>query len=135
MLNNLRYKISQFMAGRYGMDQFSQFLGWLAFVLIVIGMFSKKALFTYLTLAVIIYMYFRVLSKDHAKRFAENQKYLQLSAKARGYFTRTKYRISDLKTHHIYKCPTCKQKIRIPRGKGRIEISCPKCRTKFIKNS
>ena len=65
----------------------------------------------------------------------ENRKYLEITSKIRRRFTRDKNIVKQLKDYHIYSCPGCGQKIRIPRGKGRIEISCPKCHTKFVKNS
>ncbi|MCR4657657.1 MAG: hypothetical protein K5770_15740 [Lachnospiraceae bacterium] len=123
------------MIGRYGMDNLSQFLGWLSFILIVIEMFSRKAVLTYITLILIVILYYRTFSRNISKRYAENQKYLAFTTKARAYLSSRKRYLLELKTHHIYKCPSCRQKIRIPRGKGRIEISCPKCHTKFIKNS
>ncbi|MCR5107297.1 MAG: hypothetical protein K6B28_03965 [Lachnospiraceae bacterium] len=132
---NLRYKLSQFMIGRYGMDEFNKFLGFFAFILIVIGMFLRVPGLDLLILLIIIYMYFRVFSKNISKRSDENRRYLGLTYKLRNSLFNSKKRLDDMKTHHIYKCPTCKQKIRVPRGKGRIEISCPKCNTKFIKNS
>ncbi len=135
MLQNLKYKLRQFMIGRYGMDNLSQFIGWVSFVFIVIGMFSKRAVFTYVTLVLIIILYYRTFSRNISKRYAENQKYLAYTSKARAFFSNKKRYLLELKTHHIYKCPSCAQKIRIPRGKGRIEITCPKCKTKFIKNS
>ena len=135
MLQDLKYKLARFMTGRYGMDQFGRFLAGVTFVMLVLGFFSKKAIFTYIVLALIGYMYFRILSKDTAKRYAENQKFLALYSKAALQVGKTKHRLIDMKTHHIYKCPSCGQKIRIPRGKGKIEISCPKCAAKFIKNS
>ncbi|MCR5735342.1 MAG: hypothetical protein K6G22_12125 [Lachnospiraceae bacterium] len=123
------------MTGRYGMDQFNRFLGGAAFVLIIIGFFVKTLILDLLVLGVIVYMYFRVFSKNIQKRYEENRKFLEVSGKATAFITGKKRMLIDMKTHHIYKCPTCKQKIRIPRGKGKIEISCPKCQTKFIKNS
>ena len=65
----------------------------------------------------------------------ENQKFLQHTSKIRGFFAKQKYMATQHKTHHIYKCPNCKQKIRVPKGKGKIEIRCPKCQTTFIKKS
>ncbi len=135
MLQRLKYRLRQFMIGRYGMDDLSRFLGWLSFILIVIEMFSRKAVLTYITLVLIVILYYRTFSRNISKRYAENQKYLVYTGKVRAYLANRKRYLSELKSYHIYKCPSCRQKIRIPRGKGRIEISCPKCHTKFIKNS
>lgn len=83
----------------------------------------------------IIYCYFRIFSKNITKRYAENQKYLAKTYKLRSFFYKQKELMKQRKVYHIYKCPSCKQKIRIPRGKGKIEVRCPKCGTTFIKKS
>lgn len=85
--------------------------------------------------AAIIYCYFRIFSKNITKRYAENQKYLAKTYKLRSFFYKQKELMKQRKVYHIYKCPSCKQKIRIPRGKGKIEVRCPKCGTTFIKKS
>ena len=85
--------------------------------------------------ALLIYTYFRMFSRQTYKRACENQAYLAKTAKVRHFFASQKSIMAQRKTHHIYKCPTCKQKIRVPKGKGRIEIRCPKCNTTFIKKS
>ena len=82
-----------------------------------------------------IYSYYRMFSRQTYKRALENQKFLQHTSKIRGFFAKQKYMVAQRKTHHIYKCPNCKQKIRVPKGKGKIEIRCPKCQTTFIKKS
>jgi ribosomal protein L37AE/L43A len=76
-----------------------------------------------------------MFSKKIYKRSEENQKYLQLEWKVKNAFNKKKNEFKQLKTHHIYKCPTCKQKIRVPRGRGKIAIRCRKCGTEFIKKS
>ena len=82
----------------------------------------------------IIYTYVRILSRNIQKRYAENQKYLAMTQNIRGRFMKEKRMMEQRKTHHIYTCPGCGQKIRIPRGNGqKIEIECPKCHRKFIK--
>lgn len=131
----MREKFMRFMQGRYGMDQFGRFLSGLTIVLLIISLFSGNQIWYLLALAALVYSYFRMFSRNIQKRYAENQKYLAATAKIRQAFYRKKGELQQRKTHHIYRCPDCKQKIRVPRGRGRIEIRCPKCNARFIKNS
>lgn len=134
----MKDKFIRFMQGRYGVDQFSRFLLGVALVSIIISIFIRGYLGTLLNtigLLAIVYTYFRIFSRNIQKRYAENQKYLSITSKIRMRFNKEKNIMAQRKTHHIYTCPGCGQKIRIPRGKGKIEIECPKCHTKFIKNS
>ena len=131
----MKEKIRRFMYGRYGMDQFSRFLCAVSLIGFVLSIITGAELFYILAVVTLIYTYFRMFSRNREKRIAENQKYWQMTNRFRTAWGRFKRDMAQRKTHHIYKCPTCSQKIRIPRGKGRIEISCPKCGTKFIKNS
>ena len=130
----MRQRLMQFMQGRYGNDQLNRFLMAVGMVFLVISLFGPDLFYT-LALVILIYTYFRMFSRNIYKRAAENQKYLQKSVKIRGILQKKKKELMDLKTHHIYKCPGCKQKLRVPRGRGRIEISCRKCGTKFVKKS
>ena len=135
----MRDKFNKFMQGRYGVDELSRFTLGVALFCVVVGSFIRTSvtggLLDMAGLALVIYTYYRVLSRDYAKRSAENQKYLAKTQKIRMRFQKEKGMMEQRKTHHIYKCPGCGQKIRIPRGKGKIEIECPKCHVKFIKRS
>ena len=130
----MREKFARFMMGRYGVDQFSKFLTIFTIVLMVLGLFIHPILY-YLGIVGMIYMYFRIFSRNHAKRSAENQWYLRKSYAVRNWFDKKKRMWKLKKTHKIFKCPTCSQKIKVPKGRGRIEIRCTKCGTKFIKRS
>ena len=129
------------MQGRYGVDDFSRFIMGVALTLIiltmVVTMFNRNvgSILDFLGIAAIVYAYFRIFSRNIQQRYAENQKYLQVTSKFRLRFNKEKNLMIQRKTHHIYSCPGCGQKIRIPRGKGKIEIECPKCHTKFVKRS
>ncbi len=123
------------MYGRYGIDSFGKFTVAMAFILIILSNLTDSGLLSMLSWGCLFYAYFRMFSKNIYKRAAENQLFMTKTYKIRCWFAKQKNMFAQRKTHHIYKCPTCKQKIRIPRGKGRIEIRCPKCSTKFIKNS
>lgn len=135
----MKEKFMKFMEGRYGVDSFARFTMGLALVCIVLSIFFSNgstigAILNTVGLAAIIYTYYRMLSRNISRRYAENQKYLSMTAKLRQRFNREKNIMQQRKTHHIYTCPSCGQKIRIPRGSGkRVEIDCPKCHTKFIK--
>ena len=75
------------------------------------------------------------LSRNISKRYEENQKFLQLRDKFLGRFSNISSNLSQFKDYHIYKCPRCNQKIRIPRGKGHIMVRCPRCGYEFHKKS
>ncbi|HJA07100.1 MAG TPA: zinc-ribbon domain-containing protein [Candidatus Mediterraneibacter pullicola] len=134
----MKEKFIRFMQGRYGVDQLSKFILILGLVFVVISALFNNALslLTYiLGWVMVIYCYFRIFSRNIPKRYAENQAYLAKTYKIRTFFGKQKNIWQQRKTHHIYTCPSCKQKIRIPKGKGKIEVRCPKCGTTFIKNS
>lgn len=136
----MKDKFIKFMQGRYGVDQFAKFTMGVALVTIVLAMFTRRgsvagSILDTVGLAAIIYTYIRIFSRNIQKRYQENQKYLAKTSALRVRFQKEKNLMAQRKTHHIYSCPGCGQKIRIPRGKGKIEIECPKCHTKFVKRS
>ena len=131
----MRDKIYRFMQGRYGTDDFYKFLFWVALIGIVINWFFKSQLLSFAVTLIMVYAMYRVLSKNHSARYAENQRYLQATAKIRYWFDQQKKLMEERKYHHIYTCPKCRQKIRIPKGKGKIMIRCPKCHHEFQKRS
>ena len=131
----MKDKLIRFMYGRYGTDSFTKFLMGAGFGVVIVSIFFNSTIVSYVGWAFIIYAYFRVFSKNHPKRYAENQAYLKYTAGIRTFIARQKHLMAKRKTHRIYGCPSCKQKIRVPKGKGKIEVRCPKCSTTFIKRS
>ena len=123
------------MQGRYGADQMGQMLSAVSMVFLIISLFSRNQGWFLLALIGIVYNYFRMFSKNISKRYAENQKYLTMTAGIRRKIASWKSQLAQRKMYHIYRCPGCKQKIRVPRGRGKIEIRCPKCNTRFVKKS
>ena len=134
----MRAWLYRFMAGRYGRDAFGIFILVLSYILFLISMFTRgtaTTLLYYLGIAGIMLCLFRMLSKNIYKRRQENYKYLKIQNGVTGWFRRIKNRIRNSKTHRYFRCPGCSVTIRVPRGKGKIEITCPKCRKAFIRKS
>ena len=132
---NWRDRLNRFMYGRYGQDQFSRFLLAVCLVLLIISFFVRVPGLSILVLLLLGYVYFRMLSKNISARYAENQKFLELKEKFLGFFRRGSGNVGRQGDNMIFRCPKCSQKIRIPCGKGMVEITCPKCRTKFRKRT
>jgi DNA-directed RNA polymerase subunit RPC12/RpoP len=135
----MKEKLIRFMQGRYGIDSFSKFMLISGLVVVMLSSFLGGNIIGVICYAggwfLVIFCYFRMFSRNINKRYAENQTFLAKTYKIRSFFQGQKNVWKLRKTHHVYKCPSCSQKIRIPRGKGKIEIRCPKCSTTFIKKS
>lgn len=130
----MREKIMRFMQGRYGNDRLGQAMLMAALACVVLSLFRIPFIST-IGLAILVLTYYRMFSRQIAKRAAENQKYMQLELKVRAKLQKKKQSLAQRRTHRIYKCPNCKQKIRVPRNRGRIAISCRKCGTEFIRKT
>ena len=130
----MRERFQRFMWGRYGNDKLNQTLMIFSMICLVLSMIFRGP-FYLLAVAAMIYVYFRMFSRNIPKRSAENQWYLGKTMKIRGAFQKKKRELGQLKQYHIDKCPKCRQKIRVPRGRGRIAITCRKCGTEFVKKS
>lgn len=131
----MKEKFLRFMSGRNGMDHFNRALLISALLFYILSLFTNWGILYWLAFILLFYSYYRMFSRNLYKRSEENRTYLNKTANLR-YKARSKWaQLKQMRTYHIYKCPTCRQKIRIPRGKGRIEIRCPKCQSTFIKNS
>ncbi len=121
------------MYGRNGIDRFSFALVIAGFVLNFIYVLSTFRIFYLLSMAVYAYALFRTLSKNLYKRRAENQKFMTFCYKVKNFWVGIKADFEERKTYKHFKCPSCGQKIRIPRGRGKVEIRCPKCSHQFVK--
>jgi hypothetical protein len=124
----------QFMQGRYGNDGLNKFLMILAIVFLVIS-FIGGNVFYFLAILSLFAAYFRMFSRNLYKRAAENQRYMMRVRKIREFWLLRKNHLKQLKTYRFFTCPKCKQKIRIPKGKGKIEITCRTCGEKFIRKT
>ncbi len=122
-----------FMAGRRGADQLSFALIIVFFVLSVLFMFLPTELFfirivAYIPLGISVY---RMFSKDIFKRQIENDKFMFWWRDISTKINKKINRVKDNKTHKFIKCPKCRQLLRLPRGRGKIRIVCPKCSNTF----
>ena len=123
----IAYGYRRFMEGRYGTDRLNMTILTTGLVLCILSMFFRipvvNLVLTLLSYVLMFWAIFRTLSRNTYKRYQENRKYLQI-------FDRLKDR-----EHRYFDCPKCRQLVRVPRGKGKIAITCPRCREKFVKKT
>ena len=128
---NLKEKFLRFMAGRYGSDQFSRFLSFLALALIVLNLFLRSGILWLLGIAALVLVYLRMFSKNFEKRRRENARYLQLKYKLPGGVRNWMDRQKQRRDYAFFRCPSCHAMLRVPRGKGKIRVTCRKCGNAF----
>ena len=126
-LQQLGYRFRNFMVGRYGTDKLNMVILCAGLAVCFVSAFfhnpKVNLLLTAVSYGLMFWALFRSFSRNTYKRYQENRKFLQ-------FFDRLKDR-----DHRYYDCPKCRQVVRVPRGKGKIAITCPKCREKFIKKT
>ncbi len=134
----MRAWLYRFMAGRYGRDEFGIFLLISSYLLLFISLFVGTVLTSilyFIGVTSIFYCLYRMLSKNIYKRRRENNKFLKIKNKITGWFRKKINRIKNIRTHRFFHCPGCNVTVRVPKGKGKIEIRCPQCGQTFIKKS
>ncbi|SMB80788.1 hypothetical protein SAMN00017405_1992 [Desulfonispora thiosulfatigenes DSM 11270] len=127
--------LRKFMIGRYGGDQLSIFLVILSVVLTFIPRITEISaliIISYIPSFIAIY---RVFSKDIQKRSMENYKFAIIVSPIYSKLKKTQNRIKDSKTHKYYTCTKCKTTLRVPKGKGKIMVTCPKCKENFTRKT
>lgn len=130
----MKERLRQWMTGRYGLDPFGRFLNMLSLVLLIAGMLFSPLLVT-ISLALLIYEYFRMFSRNHWRRSQENEAYNAVRHKIKNGFSVKKRQFAERNTHRFFRCPSCRQYLRVPKGKGKISITCSHCQTQFVRKS
>ena len=131
----MREKIARFMYGRNGIDHFSKFLVYAALIFILLDVIVGGGIFYAIGLAMMVYGYFRAFSKNINKRRMENAKYYRIRSKVVVGVKNWWDRMKQSKDYCFFRCPSCKAMLRVPRGKGKIRVTCRKCGNAFEKRT
>ena len=144
MKKNLKQRFQEsagtFMYGRNGMDRLSQFMLYLSLLLLIVSaiLFSVSSgsnisatILQYAAVLLLVLGYFRAFSRNLVKRRNENLQYLKTVYPISNWFRSKRQRLKMRKNYKLFTCPTCKTTLRIPKGKGRVCLTCPRCHSKF----
>ena len=145
-LNRFALWLNKVMAGRHGADQLTFAILILYVVLIIIANIIFSPILSLAALVLLVWCFYRMLSRNHAARWKENEAFLRFWGNISNWFRHIRSRTSrtagtlsnrfrDRKTHRYFKCPKCKNTLRVPKRKGKIVITCPVCGTEFIKKT
>ena len=130
----MKAKLQQFMIGRYGLDDLGRFLNIFVLVIMLLSSFLFPQI-SGVAIGIMFIGFFRIFSRNTNKRAQENMAYLRVKNKITGKLSTQVQKVKSRKTHRFFRCPSCKQTLRVPKGKGMISITCPKCHTVFKKRS
>lgn len=128
---NLMRKAAAWAYGRNGADELSGAVTNLAIILVIINLFVGSRVLPAIALLLLIYAWFRISSKNIEARNRENTAALKAAGPVISFLSNPISMLQENKNYVHYKCPSCGQKVRIPRGKGKVRITCPKCHTRF----
>lgn len=127
----MRDRLMRFMAGRYGTDQLNRFLSIASLVLVVLNLFVRSGLLWLLAVVMLVLVYVRTFSRNLERRRHENERFLQVAGRFPGAVQNLKDRWRMRKDYAFFRCPACRAMLRVPRGKGKIRVTCRKCGNAF----
>ncbi len=133
-LYNSRQRTARFMAGRNGNDALNRFLLVCDLLLLLLSSLLRGPFFL-LALALLGYIYFRMLSRNVYKRQDENGRYLRAKYKLQSRLRLVGERWKQRRDYKFFVCPSCHATLRVPKGRGKIKIVCRKCGTSFTGKS
>ena len=138
--------LRKMMTGRYGADQLSVALFVVYILLYFTAQITRSFILVLLSFIPFAFFVFRMFSRNISKRYQENYRFLNwwnpvwvrlrgVLYKVQAWFRKLSVRWKDRRTHRYYKCPKCRNTLRVPKGRGKIAITCPVCKTEFIKKT
>jgi len=136
MLNKLKYSFYRFMNGRYGSDQLNFAIIITSILISLIGgiVFNRSMIITVIVYTLSFIVLYRAFSKKIYVRQKENLKFMSLIRPIKSKYNLIKLNLTQKQFKHV-QCPRCHRTLRVPRGRGKIEISCPHCHVSFDKRS
>lgn len=144
MFQRLNERLRRFMIGRYGSDELTRFLLFAVLALILLRLILLPLILRFPLLSdlieggellLLLCACWRMISRRFEARRRENEAYLRLRFSAAEAFRGLRFRAGQARQYKIFCCPGCGQKVRVPRGHGKISVRCPRCGREFIKRS
>ena len=136
IFQRMRNALARFMYGRNGADKLGMVILWFSVIVNLISSLLLRrhrvvgSILYYVAMAMLIYTMFRLFSKNLGKRREENQKFVNWLWRMKSNRSGAAARHAD-KEHKYFTCKNCKTICRVPVGKGKVEITCPKCGAKI----
>ena len=130
-MDKIKDFMNRLMAGRHGADEFSMALLIVGLALSILSSITRFGLLSLVSTALFIYAIYRMFSRQHAKRSAENQKYLSIFHGSTGEIRQFFVRLKNMRKYKYFKCPQCHARLRLPRKVGEVTVTCGKCRHAF----
>ena len=128
---NWQRKMMEWLQGRQGPDDLAVFSMNLAIVVVVVNLFARVSWLGWVALVLIALWMFRIQSKNLGSRARENEAFLKALGPARPWVQNPRAAWAELRAYKHVRCTSCKQRVRVPRGKGKLRVTCPRCKTKF----
>lgn len=124
-------RMRQWLRGRNGADELSSFVCVLALIVVIINIFVRSIFLSVLALLLMGYAWWRMSSKNVDARRRENRVFAELLGPLRPWVRNPAAAVREARSYRHLKCPSCGQRMRVPRGKGNIRVRCPRCQEKF----